>query len=395
MKILIVSQRFWPENFRVNDIAVSLAANGHSITVLTGLPNYPEGYIRPNYRNGRNRKELHDGITIVRAKEVGRRRSLIFRFLNYYSFPFYGKKLAKKLDADFDVVLANELSPIMGSLPAVAYKKKFGARIVMYEMDLWPHSLLAGGIKNGSLVYNHYSKVSGRIYSACDKILVSTREHIHEIKKLPGCSNLDIEYLPQYAEEQFETIEKNGRKDGKTHLLFAGNIGKAQSVQTIVEAANLLKNNKTYVFDIVGSGSELDNVKALAASYQLSNVVFHGSHPVSEMPRFYNQADIMLVTLEKEPYAEMTIPGKIQSYMAAGKPIVASIDGAAANLIKESESGIAVPSENPKALADAILAMNRQRIDDFGDNAKNYYQKHFQKRQFMDRLMKVLSQFAK
>ena len=395
MNILIISQRYWPENFRITDIAESLGQSGHKVTVLTGLPNYPNGIIFSGYENGERRTEKHNGVTIKRALEIPRHSNLIFRILNYYSFALFGTHIAKKLESNFDVVLTNELSPIMGCKPAIAYKKKFGTRIVMYEMDLWPHSLLAGGIKNGSFIYNHYSKVSGRIYSACDKILVSTKEHINEIKKLPGCSNLDIEYLPQYAEEQFETVEKSGRKDGKIHLLFAGNIGKAQSVQTIIKAAKLLKTNDMFVFDIVGSGSELDKIKLLASSYNLSNVIFHGQHPVIEMPKFYNQADIMLVSLEKEPYAEMTIPGKVQSYMAAGKPIIATVNGATANLIEESQSGVAVPSEDFQALAKVILSMNPRKIEEFGNNARAYYQKNFQKRQFMDRLMKVLEQYAK
>lgn len=395
MNILIVSQRYWPENFRITDIANSLVEMGHNVTVLTGLPNYPRGKIFPEYQKGMRRTEYHEGVTIRRAYEVPRGNNILFRILNYYSFPFFGNSLVKKLNSRFDVVLANELSPIMGCDPALTYKKKFNARLVMYEMDLWPQSLLAGGIKSGSFIYNHYAKISGRIYSGCDKILVSTKEHIEEIKKLPGCSQLDIEYLPQYAEEQFETVKKSDRADKKIHLLFAGNIGKAQSVKTIIETANLLKNKDGFIFDIVGGGSELGKVKALASSYELTNVIFHGIHSIVDMPKFYNTADIMLVTLERQPFAEMTIPGKVQSYMAAGKSIIVSADGATANLIRESQSGIAVPAESPNAFAEAILAMNFKKIDEFGENAKKYYQKNFQKHKFMDRLVATLSQFAK
>lgn len=395
MKILIVSQRFWPENFRINDIAVSLAESGHQVTVLTGLPNYPEGLIWPNYRRGKNRSESYKGVSIIRSREIARRHNIVSRFLNYYSYPFFATKIIKKMPSDFDVIFVNELSPIMCALPAIYYKKMHGCKIVMYEMDLWPHSLLAGGIKDNSLVYRQYKKVSGRIYSECDKILVSTKEHIHAIKCLPRCSSANIEYLPQYAEDQFALIKPKLKSSGEIHVLFAGNVGKAQSVDTIIEAADLLKDNIGIVFDIVGDGSEFENIRHLAYQRSLNNVVFHGAHPVAEMNKYYEMADIMLVTLKKQPYADMTIPGKVQTYMAAGRPIISSADGATATLIKESRSGLSVPAENPDALAKAILQMNEQMRKEASVASRLYYEKHFRKEAFINHLISVLKDYSK
>lgn len=149
MKILIVSQHYWPENFRITDIAESLVSNGHQVTVLCGLPNYPKGYIFGGYKHGKNRTQEHNGVRIIRAKEIARRKGILFRFLNYYSFPYHANKLIRKLDKDFDVVLVNELSPIMSAVPGIKYAKKHNKPLIMYEMDLWPESLLAGGIKKG------------------------------------------------------------------------------------------------------------------------------------------------------------------------------------------------------------------------------------------------------
>ena len=204
MKILVISQHYWPENFRITDIAETLVKEGNDVTVLTGLPNYPKGYVLDEYKRGKNRIQEHNGVHIIRAKEIGRRNNIFFRFLNYWSYQHYAKKLVNKLDKDFDVVLINELSPIMSANPGLKYAKKYNKKVVMYEMDLWPESLLAGGITHKSLIYKHYKKVSAKIYSKCDKILVSTKEHIEYIKALPNCSELDIEYLPQYAESIFE-----------------------------------------------------------------------------------------------------------------------------------------------------------------------------------------------
>lgn len=242
--------------FSITDIAEELAAQGNQVTVLTGLPNYPEGHLYPGYEHGGNREQTRNGVTIFRVKEIERRHDLFHRFLNYYSFPHFAKKAIRRLNDSFDVVLMNELSPIMSAYPAIKYKKKTGARILMYEMDLWPESLLAGGIKQRSLLFKHYKKVSAKIYSQMDKILVSTKEHSAYIKSLPGCASLDIDYLPQYAEKMFDQADLPSSNNDKTNFMFAGNIGKAQNLDIVIEAAAILKDNPNILFHIVGDGSE-------------------------------------------------------------------------------------------------------------------------------------------
>lgn len=395
MKLLIVSQHYWPENFRITDIAESLTSLGHDVTVLCGLPNYPKGYIFDDYKHGKNRIQEHNGVHIIRAKEIGRRNNILFRFLNYYSFPHYANKLVKKLDKDFDVVLINELSPIMSANPGLKYAKKYNKKVVMYEMDLWPESLLAGGIKKDSFIYNHYKKVSAKIYSQCDKILVSTKEHIDYIKALPNCNNLDIDYLPQYAESIFEGGDFITEDNDVIDLMFAGNIGKAQSVDIIIKAAALLKDNPKYKFHIVGSGSELDNVKKLAEELKTDNVIFYGQRPLSEMPELYKLADAMLVTLEDKPYANMTIPGKVQSYMAAGKPIIGSINGACSNLIKDEGIGYCCDSGDNEALANIIKQLEINDLLNKGKHAKQVYQEKYNKDKFIKTLCDELSNLIK
>lgn len=392
LKVLIISQHYWPENFRITDIAESLVCEGHEVTVLTGLPNYPKGYIFDDYKHGKNRIQEHNGVKIIRAKEIGRRHNIIFRFLNYWSFQHYAKKLVKKLDTDFDVVFINELSPIMSANPGIKYAKMHNKKIVMYEMDLWPESLLAGGIKKGSILYNRYKKVSAKIYSSCDKILVSTKEHIDYIKALPGCDQLDIDYLPQYAESIFEDGDFTSENNGVIDLMFAGNIGKAQSVDTIIKAAALLKDDVRFKFHIVGSGSELDNVKKLAAELKTDNVIFYGQRPLEDMPELYRIADAMLVTLEDKPYANMTIPGKVQSYMAAGKPIVGAVNGSCANLITDNKIGFVCPSSDYVRLATTIRLLSVSELQKQGASAKQLYESSFSKHSFFNRLMFVLEE---
>lgn len=395
MKILLISQYYWPENSRVTDIAESLKREGNEVTVLTGLPNYPQGYIYEGYRKGENRVQEHNGVHIIRAKLIERRYDTLHRLLNYYSFPYYASKLAKKLPGDFDVVLAMEESPIMLVKPAIAYAKKYKKPLIMYEMDLWPESLLAGGVTKNSFIYKHYKKASAKIYSQFDKIIVSTKEHIPYIKELPGCKDLDIEYLAQYADTIFEESNFGNEYNGVIDLMFAGNIGKAQSVDTIIRAAALLKDDPRFKFHIVGSGSELENIKKLAAELKIDNVVFYGQRPLEDMPELYKIADVMLVTLEDKPYANMTIPGKVQSYMAVGKPVIGAINGSCANFIKNNDVGFACPSGDSEALANLIKGLDLKELQMIGERSKDVYFKKYSKSIFMNRLISTLELMKK
>lgn len=395
MKILIVSQHYWPENFRVTDIAETLVSLGHQVTVLCGLPNYPKGYIFGDYKHGKNRIQEHNGVKIIRAKEIGRRNNALFRVLNYWSYPHYASKMIKKLDKDFDVVYVQMSSPIMITKPALKYAKKYNKKVIMYEMDLWPESLLAGGITNKSFIYKYYKKVSAKIYSKCDKILVSTKEHIPYIKELPGCKDLDIDYLAQYADTVFEESNYGNEDNGVIDLMFAGNIGKAQSVDTIIRAASLLKDDHRFKFHIVGSGSELENTKKLAAELKTDNVVFYGQRPLEDMPELYKIADAMLATLEDKPYANMTIPGKVQSYMAVGKPVIGAINGSCSCFINNNGIGFVCSSGDGEALANLIRGLNIKELKTIGIHSKDVYFKKYSKAIFMDRLISTLEPMKK
>lgn len=389
MKILVISQRYWPENFRINSITKALVEMGNDVTVLTGLPMYPKGYVEKEYKNKENWNQIHDGVKIIRVKEFERKNNSIFnRFLNYYSFPFFANKKIKKLESDFDVVLINELSPIMCSIPAIKYAKKHCKKIVMYEMDLWPESLLAGGIKKDSFIYNFYKKVAGKIYSRCDKVLVSTNEHIEYIKQLPKCGSLDVEYLPQFAEEEFEKLpEKSSKRDEYFNLVFAGNIGKAQSVETIIKAAELLRKKKRYRFHILGNGSNFSQIKKLVEQLKLKNVIVYGNKPLEDMPKYYAMADAMLITLENKAYANMTIPGKLQSYVAAGKPVIGAISGATQNLIRSYKIGECCDAEDYVKLAEIIKNVDSKKLSEYANNAKILYKNEFSKQLFMGKLV--------
>ena len=387
MKILVVSQRFYPENFRVNDIVKELLSRGHQVTVLTGLPNYPEGYIYPNYKNGQNRNENFYGANVIRVKEIARRKNIFFRFLNYYSFPFFGNMKIRSIDNDFDVVLVNQLSPIMMVNPAIEYKKSTKTKILMYEMDLWPESLLAGGIKKDSIMYRYYKKVSAKIYSKIDCILVSSKGHIEYIKRLS--STPEIKYLPQYAEAIYSTVLSKKRKDVFT-FVFAGNIGKAQNLDNLLDACLLASkaNGNAFQVYIVGDGSEKHQLENRCKNMNLDKIViFPGKKTTEEVIEFYNKADALIVSLENSDYAKATVPGKVQSYMLAGKPIFSIASGETNDLIEEAKCGLTSPSDRIDLISKGLndfCGLDESILYQFGNNAKQYSSTNFDKKHFVD-----------
>ena len=289
-----------------------------------------------------------------------------------------------RLSNDYDVVLVNQLSPVMMAKAGVKYKKKNGKKLVIYTLDLWPDSLTVGGIKRGSFIFKHYHNVSKRTYKSADKILVTSKEFVEYFDSEFGIK--DVEYLPQYSEAIFDPKTCEKTPDGFIDLMFAGNIGKAQSIDTVIRAANLTKDIENIRWHIVGDGSELENCKKLASELDAKNVIFHGRKPLEEMPKYYAMADAMLVTLYKNDVISKTLPGKVQTYMAAGKPIIGAIDGEAALVINESNCGLCGEAENAEKLAENVRAFMRCNAQEFKKNAIEYSQKNFGKEDFFLKL---------
>ena len=327
MNILVICQYYYPEPFRITDICEELVRRKHEVTVVTGEPNYPEGQIYKGYENHQKTDEIINGVKVHRCPIIPRKTGLVYRFLNYFSYPYEAKKYIKNItdsgEKPFDVVFVNQLSPVMMAEPAIAYRKRYGTPVVMYCLDLWPESLVAGGVSRGSTIYKVFHKISKRIYRGVDKILVTSKMFKDYLEEQFGVEAEGIEYLPQYAEDLFEK-QPYKMSRGEVDLVFAGNIGAVQSVETIVKAAENLRDHSVH-FHIVGSGTDLERLQELARG--LDNITFYGRRPLEEMPKFYAKADAMLVTLQADPVLSLTLPGKVQSYMAVGKPIIGAING--------------------------------------------------------------------
>ncbi|PWM44751.1 MAG: glycosyltransferase WbuB [Clostridiales bacterium] len=387
MNILCICQYYYPEPFRISDICEEFVKIGHKVTVITGIPNYPMGKIYEDYRFSRKKTESINGVEVHRCFTVGRKRGWLWRILNYYSYLFSSKRFVSKLPGDYDVVFVNQLSPVMMAEAGIKYKNKYGKRLILYCLDLWPESLVAGRVRRNSFIYRYFHKVSGKIYSQSDKILITSKSFKTYFENEFNIRDDKINYLPQYAEELFSVESCKKQPNDTIDLMFAGNIGNAQSVQTIIKAADLTRDIKNLKWHIVGDGSELDNCKILAEKYNLKSVVFYGRKPVEQMPKYYAMADAMIITMQSDPVLSLTVPGKLQTYMLAGKPIIGAINGETYSIIKKADCGYAGEAEDQYALANNVRLFILNRDNTFGENSYNYYLKNFSKNTFCKTLL--------
>ena len=388
-KILVICQYYKPEPFRISDICEEMVQRGHEVYVVTGYPNYPEGILYDGYGKGKRVDEIINGVKVHRCFTIPRGTGIVKRLLNYYSYTISSTKYVLSPNCiasngkPFDVVFCNQLSPVMMADAAIAYKKKYKVPVIMYCLDLWPESLVAGGITRDSMVYKYFYHVSKKIYKQMDKILITSRMFADYLNMQFGIRRNRIEYLPQYAEGIFE-LSPPKEENGTFDFMFAGNIGEIQSIETILKAAKILEDMPVR-FHIVGGGTDLDRLKRIKKKQNLKNVIFYGRRSIEEMPEFYAKADAMLVTLKADPILSLTLPGKVQSYMAVGKPVIGAIDGEAKVIIEEAQCGFCGKSEEAEELAENIKKFieSKNKIE-MGLNARKFYKKYFEKRLFMD-----------
>ncbi len=386
MKILVVCQHYWPEPYPLPDICEELVKRGHEVTVLTDIPNYPVGYIYDDYKNGKNRIETHNGVQILRSFTIGRRKNILFRALNYISYAWSSSIYAKRIREEYDIVFANQTSPITMSLAALAYGKKHKVKVLMYCLDLWPACLAAGGVKKSSPIYKIFHSISKNIYSKMDEIYISSKAFRDYLTSEFGISDNRIEYLPQFADDGLK-YEEHIFSDDITNLMFAGNIGSAQCIPEVLYAAKKLENVVSINWHFVGDGSALEDSIRLAKELKLNNVFFHGRKPAEEMNHYYSMADAMIVTLLDDPAISMTLPRKVQGYMAAGKPIIGMANGETAEVIREARCGFCAHSMNVDEFSEKVLEfVNSKEKKDFSTNARRYYEEHFSKEKFFETL---------
>ena len=400
MRILVISQYFYPENFRINDLCYGLKEKGHNVAVLTGKPNYPNGQFYKGYGFFKKRIEVINGITIYRSNLIPRGKGSGFRlFVNYLSFVFFGLFRLFFIKEKFDKIFVYAPSPItVGYLGAFA-SFLFRAKPYLWVHDLWPESVKDAGGINNKFVLGLVNLMTKSIYYFYNTILVQS-PRFKDYLVNQGVNEKKILFYPYYAESFYKVIEPNQKINKifskRLNIVFAGNIGVAQSFDTIINAVEIVsKKIDNFTVIVLGDGRDkkriLDKINSLNLN---SHFKFLGSFPPEKMSEFFASADALLVTLKKTKIFSMTIPGKLQSYLACGRPIIGSIDGIGAEIIKESSCGLVTPSEDYNGLAESIInfynSTEENRVK-FGINARKYFEKEFARDKLLLKLIDIFN----
>lgn len=406
MHLLVITQYFWPENFRINDLVADFVQRGHQVTVLTGVPNYPEGQVFEAYRRNPTEFDTYSGARVMRVPMWARGRGAARLVLNYFSFALsatlWGGWCLRK--GQFDAILVYEPSPVTVGIPGAALRWLTRAPMAFWVLDLWPETLRAVGMVRSAWGLRLVGHMVQWIYRRCDLILAQSKSFIPQISGYAGTSKR-IEYFPSWAESLFAQSSKVAPAleveavPGSFTVMFAGNIGEAQDFPSILDAAERLKDSHPYIrWLVLGDGRMKSWVDQEIAARQLTHCIHMlGRFPVERMPSFFLSADALLVSLKKEPIFAMTIPGKLQSYLAAGRPIVAMLDGEGADLLTDAGAGLTSPAGDAVGLAKVVVRlseMNEAERAEMGRKGFALYEQEFERSILLGRLETWMLQMA-
>ncbi len=400
MRLLIVTQYFWPENFRINDLAQELCNRGHELTILTGYPNYPLGQIFKEFINAPYQFDMYGGAKVVRVPLYPRGSNSLSLFLNYMSFALIACILGpwRLRGKSFDLVFTYQLSPVTVGLPGALLALIKKTPMVMWVLDLWPDTLKAVGVIQSPKALNFVSKLVAFIYGRCDLVLSQSRSFIPKILELAGDSK-PVMYLPSWAEEVFTPAVVAPAPEVPLRLdlfnvMFAGNLGESQDFACILDAAENLKHRSDIRWLIVGDGRLSDWLASEILIRDLSrSVITLGRYPVERMPEFFAHANAMLVTLADQEIFSMTIPGKLQSYLAAGLPVIAALNGEGRDVVIQANAGLTCESGNAVELARIVEEMSLLSSDalrNMGQSGLAFSRKMFNRKSIIDQMEKQL-----
>jgi len=396
--ILVVTQYFWPENMRINDLVQDLSGKGHKVTVLTGLPNYPEGSIYDGYRAEPGDFMEYAGATVVRVPLIPRGKHNISLLLNYISFFCAASTLGvwKLRGKKFDAVFVYAVSPIMAAIPALLIARLKKAPVFIWVLDLWPETLRAVGVLRQPFLLSIIGYMVSWIYNRADYLLLQSHGFFENVKTYctKPIAAERVVYFPSWAEDDFSgspapTSTLLKRDDSVFTVVFAGNLGEAQDFPAIIDAAQSLVGTVPIRWVLVGDGRMSGWLAEQVSARKLTNVLLLGRHPLEEMPGLFACADALLVSLKTNDVFEKTIPGKVQAYLASGKPILGMVNGEAARVIDESGAGLSCQSGDATALAEITRRLATVDVDQrekMGTSGREYYLKNYSKPTLLARL---------
>ena len=391
--ILVISQYFYPEEFRINDITKEWIKRGYEVTVITGIPNYPFGKFYEGYNFFKKNNEIYDGIKVIRLPIVPRGSNSIMLVLNYFSFVLSGFLWSKFTKVNSDYVFIYEVSPMTQALPGIWFSKRRDIPCITYITDLWPENVeYVVGLKNKRII-NLIGKMSDYIYNNSAKILTSSNSFIEKINKR-GIPKEKLEFWPQYAEDFYKPILglDDGEINDKTfYITFAGNIGYAQGLNILPDVAQLLKKDGVdFCFNIIGDGryksTLINSVKEKRVDRYFK---FIEKKPATDIPEYFGRSDAALISLADSEVFSITIPAKTQSCMACGIPIILSANGEVQKIIIEAQAGVVSNAGDVEKLAQNIKNManlNDEVLKKMGSNSREYYIKNFSKKMLLDKV---------
>lgn len=398
LRVLIVSQYFWPENMRINDLVRDLSERGHSVSVLTGVPNYPEGKVFEAYSLKPQLFSSFAGAEVIRVPLVPRGGNSIGLALNYLSFFVCASTIGvwKLRRRKFDVVFVYAVSPIMAAIPAVVIGALKRAPVFVWVLDLWPETLRAVGVLKSQRLLALVGKMVSWVYNRADYLLLQSHGFSESVRQYctRPISDDRLVYFPSWAEDDFSSSQSGvcsliQRDNSVFTIVFAGNLGEAQDFPAILDAVEVLRERTPVRWIIVGDGRMASWIAEQVIARNLDNVHLLGRHPLEAMPGLFAHADALLVSLKANDVFEKTIPGKVQAYLASQKPVLGMINGEAARVIEASGAGFACRSGDSQGLAEITYSMataTQQDRDDMGEAGRRYYEKHYVKEKLMTRL---------
>lgn len=402
MKILVVCQHYWPENFRINDIVDGFIERGVEVDVLCGQPNYPAGQFFEGYDSHTVKEELHGPVKVYRTFEVKRGSNSNLRiFLNYITFPVASYLRAGKLMKNhYDRVFIYQLSPVMMAAAGLRIGKKKKIDTTMYILDIWPQNLYSVLDIKSRLLRKMMYRISMSIYKQPTRLItVSEKMRQYFLEKLQRAED-NITFVPQSPEKLYEERRSNPqlreRFPAGFNIVFTGNISPAQNFELITDAAASLKEEgyTDIRFIIVGDGMSANDLKESVAKKELQEMFFfEGFHPIGEMPEYTDLADALIATLKSEGVEDFSIPAKVMSYMASGKPLLISMEGEINDIIKAADCGLCSDPEDAAELSRNIKTlyhMSEEERRQLGENAFQYQQAHFERDKSIDKILEVI-----
>lgn len=402
MKILVVTQYFWPENFRINDLVKGLVEKGNDVTVLTGFPNYPAGRIFAPYKKKQPfLRETFEGAKVVRVwLYPDHSLSIVKRLFNYGSFALSASILGPFLCGfRFDRIFVFQPGPYSVALPALLFKLLSGASATIWVQDIWPDALWESGVVKHQWLLKIVGKLAGFLYRRFNRLLVSSPAFEKPLRRM-GVLKERIDFLPQWPEELYRKEEPDSammekeKMTDRFNVLFAGNLGPAQAPELILDAAEKLLEFPEINFVVLGDGIRFEFLRQEVKRRGLTNVDLKGRKPLETMPRYFALADALLVQLKKAPIYGLTIPGKLQSYLACGRPIIAGLEGAGADIVNRSGAGLVVEPGNAEALKDAVLSLHsfsKEKREGMGRKGRLFFEEHFSRSKIMNQLEAFLA----